>query len=65
VNSVRHVALTLPRGGPGLRAVILKVGTLDELSLFGDPLMAIYAIDRQPFHIILENLPIFERGPPR
>jgi hypothetical protein len=36
---------------PGLNAVILKVGTLDDPSLFGAPQMAIYAVDRQPFHI--------------
>src|SRR5262249_11128803 len=50
---------------PGLNAVILKVGTLDDPSLFGAPQMAIYAVDRQPFHIIPESLPIYERLPPR
>lgn len=37
---------------PGLNAAILKVGTLDDPSLFGAPHMAIYLVDRQPFHII-------------
>jgi hypothetical protein len=50
---------------PGLNAVILKVGTLDDPGLFGAPQMAIYAVDRQPFHIIPESLPIYERLPPR
>jgi hypothetical protein len=50
---------------PGLNAVVLKVGTLDDPSLFGAPQMAIYAVDRQPFHIIPEGLPIYERLPPR
>jgi hypothetical protein len=45
--------------------LILKVGTLDDPSLFGAPQMAIYAVDRQPFHIIPESLPIYERLPPR
>jgi hypothetical protein len=27
--------------------------------------MAIYAVDRQPFHIMPETLPIYERLPPR
>jgi hypothetical protein len=50
---------------PGLSAVILKAGTLDDPSLFGDPQMAIYAIDKQAFHHIPEGLPTFERLPPR
>jgi hypothetical protein len=50
---------------PGLNVVILKVGTLDDPSLFGAPQMAIYAVDRQPFHIIPETLPVHERLPPR
>jgi hypothetical protein len=48
---------------PGLPAVILKVGTLDDPSLFGSPLMAIYTIDKQAFHYIPEGLPTFERLP--
>jgi len=48
---------------PGLAAVILKVGTLDEPSLFGAPQMAIYTIDKQPFHQIPDGLPAFERLP--
>ena len=50
---------------PGLDAVILKVGTLDDPSLFGGPQMAIYTIDRQPFHHIADGLPRFERLPKR
>jgi hypothetical protein len=50
---------------PGLNAVILKVGTLDDPSLFGAPQMAIYAVDRQPFHVISDDMPIYERLPPR
>jgi hypothetical protein len=50
---------------PGLPAVILKVGTLDDPSLFGSPQMAIYTIDKQSFHQIPEGLPAFERLPPR
>jgi hypothetical protein len=45
--------------------VILKVGTLDDPSLFGAPQMAIYTVDRQPFHIIPESLPVHVRLPPR
>ena len=46
---------------PGLPFVILKVGTLDDPSLYGGPQMAIYTIDSQPFHLIAEGLPAFER----
>jgi hypothetical protein len=45
--------------------VILKVGTLDEPSLFGNPQMAIYTIDKQSFHQIPDGLPSFQRLPPR
>ena len=45
--------------------VILKVGTLDDPGLYGGPRMAIYTIDKQPFHLIPEGLPVFERRPPR
>jgi hypothetical protein len=50
---------------PGLPAVILKVGTLDDPALFGSPQMAIYTIDKQAFHHIPEQLPAFERLPKR
>jgi hypothetical protein len=50
---------------PGLPAVILKVGTLDDPSQFGTPEMAIYTIDQQAFHAIPQGLPTFERLPPR
>jgi hypothetical protein len=36
---------------PGLSAVILKVGTLDDPSLYGSPQMAIFTIDKQAFHL--------------
>jgi hypothetical protein len=50
---------------PGLPAVILKVGTLDDPSLFKGPRMAIYTVDKQPFHVIPEGLPAYERLPQR
>lgn len=49
---------------PGLRAVILKAGTLDDPSHFGGPQMAIFTIDTQPYHHIPEGLPAYERMPP-
>ena len=50
---------------PGLHAVILKVGTLDDPSLFGMPQMAIFTIDKQAFHHIPDDLPAYERLPKR
>jgi hypothetical protein len=50
---------------PGLPAVVLKVGTLDDPRVFGRPQMAIYTIDKQPFHQIPDGLPTFERLPKR
>jgi hypothetical protein len=43
--------------------VIIKVGTLDDPSQYGDPQVAIYTIDKQSFHHIPESLPSFERTP--
>ncbi|HEV2715095.1 MAG TPA: GFA family protein [Terriglobales bacterium] len=50
---------------PGLPAVILKVGTFDDPSVFGAPEMAIYTVDKQAFHQIPGDLPTFERLPKR
>ena len=50
---------------PGLPAVILKVGTLDDPSFFGAPQMAIFTVDKQAFHHIPEGVPSFERMPKR
>jgi hypothetical protein len=50
---------------PGLPAVVLKVGTLDDPALFDGPQAAIYTIDKQPFHQIPAGLPAFERLPGR
>jgi hypothetical protein len=44
-------------------AVMLKVGTLDDPSVFGGPQMAIYTIDKQSWHSIPEGIPTFERTP--
>jgi hypothetical protein len=49
---------------PRIPAAIVKVGTLDDPSVFM-PDMAIYTIDKQAFHQIAEGLPCFERGPGR
>ena len=43
--------------------VVVKVGTLDDPKLYGGPKMAIFTIDKQPFHQIPEGLRTFERLP--
>jgi hypothetical protein len=49
---------------PGLPgAVLLKVGTFDDPSVFGGPQMAIYTIDQQSFHHVPEDVAVFERTP--
>ena len=50
---------------PGLSALVLKIGTLDDPGLFGAPKMAIYTIDKQPFHHVPDGMPAFERLPKR
>jgi hypothetical protein len=44
-------------------ALVLKVGTMDDPSQYGGPQMAIFCIDRQPFHCIPEGIPAFDRLP--
>lgn len=48
---------------PGMPLLVLKVGTLDDPTQFDGPRMAIYAVDKQPFHLVPEGLPTFERLP--
>jgi hypothetical protein len=49
---------------PGLRGVVLiKVGTLDDPSVFGGPQLAIYTSEKQSFHQVPPGIPAFERFP--
>ena len=48
---------------PGFPAAILKVGTLDNPSVFDSPQMAIFLVDKQSFHHVPEGIATFERGP--
>jgi hypothetical protein len=59
-NCGTHI-LTRAPGVAGM--VILKVGTLDDPSVYGGPEVAIYTIDKQSFHMIPENVATFERMP--
>jgi len=44
-------------------AVLIKIGTLDDPSVFGGPQMVIWTIDKQAFHHVPEGVPVFERLP--
>ena len=43
---------------PGLSAIILKAGTLDDPTQYGECQMAINASDKQAFNCSQEGLPI-------
>jgi hypothetical protein len=47
---------------PGRPVVVVKVGTLDDPRQYS-PQMAIFTIDKQPFHQIPEGMKTFERRP--
>jgi hypothetical protein len=49
---------------PGLRPVVLKIGTLDDPSVYGGAQKAIFTAEGQPFHLIAEGIPAFEGLPP-
>ena len=44
-------------------AVLLKVGTFDDPSVYGAPQMVIFTIDKQSFHHVPDGVPAFERTP--
>ena len=50
---------------PGLPPVALKIGTLDDPSVYGRAQMAIFTAEGQPFHLIADGVPAFEGLPPR
>ena len=49
---------------PNRPIAVIKVGTLDEPGQI-KPQVAIYTIDKQPFHHVPEGMPAFERLPQR
>jgi hypothetical protein len=44
-------------------AVLVKVGTFDDPSVYGAPQMVIYTMDKQSFHHLPQGVPTFERTP--
>jgi hypothetical protein len=55
-----HILARSP-GVPG--AVLLKVGTFDDPSVYAGPQMVIFTIDKQVFHHVPQGVPSFERVP--
>lgn len=53
-----HVATRPPRP-----VVVVKIGTLDDPKAYGAPTLAIFTVDKQPFHLIPDGIPTFERRP--
>lgn len=43
--------------------VVLKIGTLDKPASYNRPQMAIFTVDKQPFHEIPDGLPSIEQMP--
>jgi hypothetical protein len=44
-------------------AMLVKVGTFDDPSVYGAPQMVIYTCDKQSFHHVPDGIPTFERTP--
>lgn len=47
--------------GPG--AVLIKVGTLDDPSVFGAPQVVVWTEEKQDFHLLPPGVPAFARFP--
>lgn len=57
-----HLTTRTPRD---TSMVILKVGTLDDPSVYEGPQAVIWTADAQPFHLMPEGVPSFEGFPGR
>ena len=54
----------LVSSSPGLPGTLfIKVGTLDDPSVFGGPKLAIFTVDKQSFHHVSDDVPCFDRRP--
>ena len=58
-----HCGTHLINRPPGLDAVILKVGTLDDPTLFGAPRIAMFVAQKAAFHHVPHDLLTFEGMP--
>lgn len=59
-NCGTHI-LTRSEFRPG--AIVLKVGTLDDMSVFDKPDMAIFLKDKQSFHLLHDGVPTHDGFP--
>ncbi len=57
-----HIATRIP-SDPSI--LVLKVGTLDDPSVYGGPQAAIWTAEAQPFHVIPEGMRSFPGFPGR
>ncbi len=49
---------------PGLPDTVVKVGTLDDASVYAGPVIAIFCEEKAAFHQIPEGMPAFDTLPP-
>jgi hypothetical protein len=49
----------------GLPPVVLKIGTLDDPSVYGGAQMAIFTAEGQPFHLVADGVRAFGGSPGR
>jgi hypothetical protein len=50
---------------PGLPPVVLKIGTLDDPSVYRGAQMAIFTVKGQSFHFVPDGAPAFKGLPPK
>lgn len=50
---------------PGLRQLVLKIGTLDDPDRVGSATLAIFCAEKARFHILPESIPVFDGLPAR
>ena len=49
---------------PGMAGMaIIKLGTLDNPNAYGNPQVAVFMVDKQPFHQVPVGMAVFERLP--
>ena len=56
-----HMTTRLPDG----KRIVVKVGTLDDPSVYEGPQAAIFCCDTQPFHAIADGVPQLDKLPAR
>ncbi len=50
---------------PGRDYIVIKVGTLDDPADYDGPAFAIFAEEKQSYHLFPEGIPVFDKLPPR